>query len=104
MDTTKTATAVEREGRRACWQGHVERQAQSGQTMTAYCAEHGLKTWQLAYWRKTLQTRPGTSSGFVELTAALPALTVECAGCRLVVQRGFDGTLLREVVAALRAS
>jgi hypothetical protein len=97
----KVATAVGREERRAWWRVHVEGQARSGVSVKAYCAEHGLKTWQWHYWRKAL-ARP--AGGFVELHAASGPLTLECAGCRIAVSRGFDPELLHQVLAVLRAS
>ena len=100
MDKMQTGSV--REERRAWWRGHVEGQARSGQSVKAYCAEHGLKAWQWFYWRKSLQ---GAMDGFVELgTAGETAVTVECSGWRVTVVRGFDPELLRQVLAVLRAS
>lgn len=100
MDKTATGAAG-REERRAWWRGHVEGQSRSGLSLKAYCAEHGLKVWQWHYWRKALQ---GPQGGFVELAGVGGGLTLECAGCRIALGRGFDCELLRQVLAVLRAS
>ena len=103
MDKLLTAAAG-REERRVLWREHVEGQARSGLRVTAYCAAHGLKVWQLSYWRKALQAAPAPVGGFVELGASgSGTLSVECAGCCLTLRRGFDAELLRQVVSVLRA-
>ena len=102
MDT-ETGGIEAREGRRRQWREHLERQVQSGKRVVAYCEEHGLKPWQFWYWRKALQPKEPTASGFVELCSLSPASVVlEMAGCQITVARGFDPELLRQVVTALR--
>jgi hypothetical protein len=93
----------EGEERRRRWREHLERQAQSGKTVRAYCAEAGLKPWQFWYWRKALAPQ-AADGGFVQLAAeSATGVTLVIGGCRLGIERGFDPALLREVVAALRA-
>jgi hypothetical protein len=102
MDT-ETEGLNEVEERRRVWRERLERQAQSGKTVVAYCTEEGLKPWQFWYWRKALQPKAPAVGGFVELCSRSTAgVVLELAGCRITVARGFDPELLRQVVTALR--
>ncbi|MCB9280943.1 MAG: hypothetical protein H6562_18790 [Lewinellaceae bacterium] len=47
----------------------LDRQATSGQTVAAFCADHGLKIPTFYSWKKKYNTpEPVGSSGFCELT------------------------------------
>jgi transposase-like protein len=94
---------------RAAW---VRRFGRSGKTPSAFCREHGLVHSTFSRW---VRVHGGTADGdtaavagpieFVRLarpgTAEAGELTVVAGASRIVVRRGFDPQLLREVVAAL---
>ena len=101
MDT-ETQIVNENEERRQLWRGHLDRQSRSGKTIKAYCAENGVKPWNFFYWRKALAPKE-VEGGFLELaTGPRAGMTLAIGGCTIGVERGFDPTLLREIVAALR--
>jgi len=102
MDTD-TKSESGREQRREEWRRHLARHSQSGKTVRAYCAAEGLKPWQFWYWRKALNPQEA-QGGFIQVTERPAAgVTLVIGECRIGIERGFDPTLLREVVAALRA-
>ena len=104
MNKTADGMELTRDERRALWHAHVEAQRHSGQSVKAYCAQHGLKAWQWFYWRKALAPPPSAAGGFVEVAAVVAGtILIECGGCRMEVRPGFDAALLRQVVATLRA-
>ena len=93
-----------RKGQLEIWAGHIERQRQSGKTIKGYCTEAGLKVWQFCYWRKAIEPK-SQGTGFMEVKIrAGGGIAVEVAGCRILVEAGFDPALLREVMAAVRAA
>jgi transposase-like protein len=82
----------------------VARWEASGQSCRAFCATHGVEVKRLYRWRRRLRPRPAADpppGGFV-LAVASPGVRVRLAGGALIeVDPGFDGHLLRQVVAAL---
>ncbi len=88
----------------------IEAWRSSGLTMRAFALQHGTTVNVLSYWRLRAP-RAGKAAevppSFVELRAApVAAPTVEIAlpgGAVVRVGHGFDGDLLRSVVAALAA-
>ena len=87
----------------------VREYEQSGMTRKAFCIERGIALHTLDYYRN----RPGnqtvaTSSQLlpVELieSSSVSSLRIELAnGRRIVVERGFDASLLQRVVQALES-
>ena len=99
----KTGREEQREAQRAIWATHVEQQRRSGKSIKGFCQDVGLKVWQFHYWSGVLRPK-AEAPGFVEVRMkGGGGVTVETAGCRVHVERGFDAELLRQVVAALRA-
>lgn len=93
-----------RKGQLEIWEGHIERQRQSGKTIKGFCNEAGLKVWQFCYWRKAIEPK-SEGTGFMEVKVQTGGgIAVEVAGCRILVEAGFDPALLREVMAAVRAA
>jgi hypothetical protein len=83
----------------------------SGETPAAFARRHGLHEVRVQRWvarvgRKARSAAPVQPVGFapVRVTSAQPAvsgLEVMVGGAVVRVARGFDGELLRRVVAAL---
>lgn len=106
---------------------HVRRWRESGQTTREYAQGHGLNESSLRYWvtryrgirevpRVALArvSRPGgrepEALGVVPIVGAPPVVSpvppgegvaLELGAVRIVVRRGFDAELLRQVIAAL---
>jgi hypothetical protein len=99
---------AKREQRRVEWAGHLERQAQSGESISAYCSANGLKSWQFHYYQRALRkSQPETQvePGFDPLLpCGAGSLCLEVGGCRLVIGRPIDTELLRQVVAILKSA
>jgi hypothetical protein len=93
----------QRAAQRAIWAAHVEQQRRSGKSIKGFCQDVGLKVWQFHYWSGVLRPKAEVS-GFVEVRMKGGGVTIETAGCRVHVERGFDAELLRQVVTALRAA
>jgi len=83
----------------------VEAWRGSGQSAAKFAAARGFSSASLLRWASEREAPPaGPGGGFVRLEVVATAaaeLTVEVGGARVVVRRGFDRVLLREVVGAL---
>ncbi len=106
METIERKT--KREQQRVEWTNHLERQIQSGESVSAYCSANGLKTWQFHYYQRALRkSHPETTvePGFEPLIpCSAGSLCLEVAGCRLVIGRPIDMELLRQVVGILKTA
>ena len=96
----KTAAASESE-----WQSRIAAWRASGQTAAAFAAEHGYTVGTLRWWSSRLRRR--AAARFVRLVPIASAvasteIVLDVGGARVRVARGFDATLLAQVVAALR--
>jgi hypothetical protein len=47
--------------REARWRRHVDAWRASGGTQTAYCKEHGLRSYSLSYWHLRFSGESGSS-------------------------------------------
>ena len=96
------------------WSQIISEQQRSGQSIAEFCSRRGLAQPSFFVWRRRLGIGAETMSGFVELkTSTFEALVVAPArtlaelelplpcGRRLLVRRGFDRDLLRELVSPL---
>ncbi len=94
------------------WRGLISEQGGSGQTIVAFCREHGLTTSQFYTWRKRL--RGTAAEQFLEvqvvkaparqIPSSRGAIEIRLAdGRSVLVETGFDPNHLRAVVAALEA-
>ena len=93
----------------AVWTERVEEFQRSGRTAAAFVSGRGYTVSALKYWERKLKAspprplslarvvRPGT---VVEPTAD-GAIELLIGSARIVVRRGFDPVLVRELVAAL---
>ena len=84
---------------------------QSGLSRKAFCSAHGIALHTLDYYRARHRTRRATPAAQellpVDLISASPVsgcLRVELAnGRRIVVEAGFDVSVLKQLVAALES-
>lgn len=78
----------------------------SGKSADEFATGQPYKPKTLTWWAHQLKREvsiPHIEMARVEVRPALPStIAVEVAGARVVVERGFDETLLRAVVLALR--
>ena len=94
------------------WRGLVSEQSQSGQTVSAFCRDRGLRDSLFYAWKKRI--REGEAAKFVEVQIAAPAEPVQAtgagssaieirlrAGRSLVVEPGFDASHLRALLSVL---
>ena len=94
------------------WRGLVSEQSQSGQTVSAFCRDRGLRDSLFYDWKKRI--REGEAAKFVEVklkepgeqrTPAperFPAIEIRLSNGRsILVERGFDASHLRALLAVL---
>ena len=95
------------------WTERVAEWRASGQPAPEFAQGRGYQGSTLQYWatrlRRMAEGRPWPSSGVrmakVTVTKAAPeSLVIAVGAARIEVRPGFDGALLREVVAALGAA
>ena len=103
-----------RDEARSKWMELVSEQSRSGQSVSAYCREHGLRVWQFYGWKKRL--RDSDAPQFVEVAVKPPAEIAQQpsqqggaievrlrSGHRVVVERGFDASHLRALLLVLES-
>src|ERR1039458_6454168 len=93
----------------AKWRGLVAEQNQSGQSVAAFCRERGVKSGQFFAWKKRLRESEAGKFVAVEVAPAADAkrpaphsgaIEVRLGrGRSLVVEPGFDGHHLRELLS-----
>lgn len=97
------------------WRERIAAQAGSGQSIAAYCREHGLRAWQFYEWKKRLA--PGAESPFVAVsvkaestrighTPTASSSVIELRhrhGWSLQIEVGFDAAHLRRLLSVLEA-
>lgn len=44
------------------WRGVIRRQGKSGETVTRFCADEGVRVHQFYWWRRSLRARDGQST------------------------------------------
>jgi transposase-like protein len=93
------------------WRRLVSEQGRSGQSVKAFCREHGLCRPYFFVWKKRVQERPPTKFLEVQVTgrvASPPGDTgVEIRlqnGRSLVVRPGFDAEHVRALLALAEAA
>jgi hypothetical protein len=93
----------------AVWVERVEEFRRSGKTAPVFAEGRGYSASALKYWDRKLKARPTRSvalarvvrPGTVVLPASSEGVELLVAGVRIVVRRGFDAELRRQLVAAL---
>jgi transposase len=91
------------------WRGWIHQWQQSGLSVRAFCARHGLAAPSFYAWRRELTRRDAAAPAFVAVRLApdeepAPARGVEvvlAGGRRLRVAPGFDPATLRQLLAVL---
>jgi hypothetical protein len=112
MDQITRAEQLEQ--KRSYWKQQIEQWQQTGLTQAEYCRRNNLKHHQLVYWKKRyLKTETDISFVPVPLEGLLDmrgptdhaSLTVVIDNhFKVEVRDGFDPTLLRQLIFALRAA
>lgn len=92
------------------WRRLVSEQTRSGQTVTAFCREHGLSRPYFSAWKKKLQKSATTTFLEVQVTERAPSTfsdgSVEIRlqnGRSLMVRPGFDAEHVRALLAVVEA-
>ena len=93
----------------AVWAERVEEFRRSGKTAPAFVAGRGYTASALNYWERKLKAAPARAvvlarvvrPGTVVASAAAEGVELLVGGVRIVVRRGFDAELVRELVAVL---
>jgi hypothetical protein len=97
-----------REAAREKWQQIIKAQQASGQTVAAYCRDHGLGQASFFAWKRRLQGA-APAAEFVEVKAVAGVDPVSADGIevclgggrRLLVRPGFDRDLFAELIGVL---
>lgn len=101
---------VEKKDRkRHCWKKRIEHWRQSGLSQAEYCRQHHLKDHQLTYWKRRFE-KTETAVSFVSLPVGTSALAVNHPPLvlsidnhfKVEIRPGFDGHLLRQLIATLQ--
>ena len=93
-------------GKERFWRRVLRQWRDSGRSVRAFCAAHGLSEPSFYGWRRTLAERDREAPAFVPVTVApapaAPALEVVLGPDRVVrVPPGFDAATLRDLLAVL---
>ena len=90
---------------RATWIARIRSWKSSGKSADEFAAGQPYKVKTLTWWANRLRHEvviPRIEMARVEVRPALPStIAIEVGAARVVVERGFDETLLRAVVRAL---
>lgn len=107
--------ASSRESKLEFWKRHLDQLSASGLTQAAYCRKHGLKWYQLHYWRRKL-SEAGEPGGRLRLVPLRPVSSVQSPspepiqanhievihnGLTIRVRPGFDADCLQKTIKAL---
>lgn len=93
------------------WKGLISEQAQSGQSVAAFCRERKLCAPHFYWWKKRL--RENTTARFVEVQVAESAANLPGEsrievrlqnGRSLMIGRGFDPEQVRALLAVVEAA
>ena len=104
-----TSSNETRKQKRKYWQHRINAWQQSGLKQAAYCQEHGIKQYQMSYWKNRF-SKTEQSISFVPLQVAshLP-VPVNPATLKLHIPNGFcidvpgnfDPHVLRQLIATV---
>ena len=93
------------------WRRLVSEQARSGQTVKAFCREHGLCRPYFFVWKKRLQQGPPTKFLEVQVRERVPSASSDSSveirlqnGRSLMVRPGFDAEHVRALLAVVEAA
>lgn len=93
------------------WRRLVSEQARSGQTVKAFCREHGVCRPNFFAWKKRFETDAPTKFLEVQVTEHVPGASSDGGveirlknGRSLVVRPGFDADHVRTLLAVVEAA
>jgi len=93
------------EERRAHWQNVIEVQKTSGLSIAEYCRNQHIRSNVFYAWRRRIQKRQMEKQGFIELRSSVSGtdtgIRIVAGSLCIEVQRNFDPSTLRSVVACL---
>ena len=89
--------------KRIQWEARIRQQRESGMSIEKWCREQQLASHVFHYWKDQLFPRPhNTRASFVELSHEHGAgISIEWRGMRILIDKTFDPTTLRNCLAAL---
>jgi hypothetical protein len=105
-----TTPKEDRQQKRRYWQHHINAWQKSGMKQAAYCRAHGIKQYQMSYWKNRLsEPDQGISFVPVQLSSNLP-VPVNQATLKLHTPNGFcidvpgnfDPHVLRQLIATVK--
>lgn len=106
----KELQTMNQENKLALWAERVSACRDSGQSVKAWCQEHGVCEATFYKWQKKLfeMARAQQQSGFAEVTpmvqsSADVAVTVRIAGAEADIHSGADSETIRAVLQALKS-
>jgi hypothetical protein len=84
------------------WEILLGEYSASGKSIRRFSRERGIPHTQLSYHLRRVRNAH-KEHGFIELVqeAVAGKIWIEAGNCRIHVERGFDGFLLKQVVEAL---
>ena len=93
--------------RREQWRAMIDKQAQSGLSIRAFCIQEGVRDADFYHWRKRLREAEPMRFALVEaggtaLSAPGPIELHLASGDRLKIGAGVDAATLRAVLSVLR--
>jgi hypothetical protein len=102
--------AKKNENREEYWRGQLTDHESAGLSVKHFCEQRGISEQSFYSWRKRLRSPAPTRFALVETGVGRPTVPVE-SGLELVlttgeclrIGAGFDPSVLRRVLAALRA-
>lgn len=86
------------------WEAIIRQQEASGLSIKRWCRQHQVHAYSVYYWKRRLKPNTQVSrSCFTELVADEgTGIVIEYQGVRIVIDRSFDPTTLRNCLSALR--
>lgn len=89
--------------KREFWSKRIAEQEASGQTIRAFCKEHGVGDHCFYYWRKRLQTSEPVQFALLKTVAsAAPLELILTSGEQLRIWNGVDAATFRLVLDVVR--
>jgi hypothetical protein len=91
------------------WQRRIEQWRVSGQSIRAFCAQHGLSSASFYHWRRVLERRAAEEPAFVPVRVEADAVPTQASALEVVltdgravrIAPGFDAATLRRLLAVL---
>ena len=95
------------EERYAHWREVIEEQKSSGLSIADYCRSRNIRSSYFYSWRRRIQKRQMSGSGFLELRSSVSGpdtgIRIGFGNLCIEVQRNFDPITLRSVLACIES-